>query len=459
MSHATHFLERLDRVPRSLTDFALSLYRDESRTRWIVHYAHLPVGENRIALALADSSDAPHIVVTREGRFVTALGPGMGTGGLRVLSRAQVDAFSARVDDQRRRFEIAAEIVPEDKQPIDVLRLVKTRPWGLSREEFEGIAAWAPIYQYEILLDLFGSRALHAECRDLYLKTTSKAAGGHPQPRDRLLKLWNVSHAMGALFLLGTMGDLTWVEDFASCSTAPFGPTWYATDERIRSVGIRGAWAAARMGKHFFPTYKRVLSTPSLPTIHYDAVVALTAIGLRHAHLADDAQRIIHSLAKLDNPLDPGGAWAQTVLRYSATVFEHREACLESLIPTGAREVLRVAKRLDPQSPLAFTREEDVPRELALCAVANMPETSMNTATLLLLPWVAKLKTPEALYFPGDLGRLVRAEPPTKEIVEAYERHRVTPLAFPAVRDPAKVGRNDPCACKSGRKYKRCCAA
>ena len=27
----------------------------------------------------------------------------------------------------------------------------------------------------------------------------------------------------------------------------------------------------------------------------------------------------------------------------------------------------------------------------------------------------------------------------------------------PVVRDDSKVGRNDPCACGSGKKYKKCC--
>jgi len=138
--HATHFLERLDRVPRSLTDFALGLYRDEARVKWILHYAHLPKEEERVALALADGGDGPYIVVTREGRFVTALGPGMKPSNLTVLSRAQVDVFSARVEDARKRFELAAEVVAPGKRPVDMLGLLTTRPWRLTRDEFAAIA-------------------------------------------------------------------------------------------------------------------------------------------------------------------------------------------------------------------------------------------------------------------------------------------------------------------------------
>ena len=33
------------------------------------------------------------------------------------------------------------------------------------------------------------------------------------------------------------------------------------------------------------------------------------------------------------------------------------------------------------------------------------------------------------------------------------------PIATPVVRDTPKVGRNDPCPCGSGKKYKKCCGA
>ena len=47
-------------------------------------------------------------------------------------------------------------------------------------------------------------------------------------------------------------------------------------------------------------------------------------------------------------------------------------------------------------------------------------------------------------------------------VVEAYQyflAHRAIPVApQPARRAGPKVGRNDPCPCRSGRKYKKCCA-
>ncbi|MBO7622282.1 MAG: SEC-C domain-containing protein [Victivallales bacterium] len=41
--------------------------------------------------------------------------------------------------------------------------------------------------------------------------------------------------------------------------------------------------------------------------------------------------------------------------------------------------------------------------------------------------------------------------PPQKETGEMPERGK------PIVREEPKVGRNDPCPCGSGKKYKKCC--
>jgi hypothetical protein len=53
--------------------------------------------------------------------------------------------------------------------------------------------------------------------------------------------------------------------------------------------------------------------------------------------------------------------------------------------------------------------------------------------------------------------------PPTQVILEAFdaaaEGRRPGTKLGPVVRDSPKVGRNDPCACGSGKKFKKCCGA
>jgi hypothetical protein len=454
VSHSVHFLQRLDRVPRSLTDLALGLYRDEDRVRWILHYAHLPKDQERVALALDEGGDGPYIVVTREGRFVTALGYGMTPKNLTVLTRSQVDTFSARVDEARKRMDLAKEIVAPGKRPVDMLGLLTTRPWGLSREEFSAIAGWVPIMNLRFLVEIFEAVSTMGSFRDTYLGIQAKAFRKHRRTRETLESMWNMSHGIAARYLLATMGELVWVDDFAAKWTEDYGPTWYATDERIFAVAVRGAWAAARLGKALLPTYKRILSMPRDSSVSLDAVLALTAIGLRHAHLRDDARRIIATL--LESEEEDSLEWAKQLVTASDRVFDHPEDGLSEVALYGAR-MLRAKVQLAPHaSELRFARDEDVPREMALAVAVNQTFDSFNPFSFYVLPWVAKLSSAEELYCPEALAQVLRQPLAPELMAEVYERQNRVAAPSPVTRD-AKPGRNDACSCGSGKKFKKCC--
>jgi len=56
----------------------------------------------------------------------------------------------------------------------------------------------------------------------------------------------------------------------------------------------------------------------------------------------------------------------------------------------------------------------------------------------------------------GELSRKTR----TKEELEAEDKLiKETPKTEPIKNDKGEVGRNDPCPCGSGKKYKKCCGA
>ena len=59
------------------------------------------------------------------------------------------------------------------------------------------------------------------------------------------------------------------------------------------------------------------------------------------------------------------------------------------------------------------------------------------------------------------LGRLLAEQPGREEEAKAATREmeRASRAAYGASRVAVKIGRNDPCPCGSGRKYKRCCGA
>ena len=65
---------------------------------------------------------------------------------------------------------------------------------------------------------------------------------------------------------------------------------------------------------------------------------------------------------------------------------------------------------------------------------------------------------------PGDWVRLTGTPASSQEFVGFYNALRqelrridLPALHISALEPPVKVGRNDPCPCGSGKKYKKCC--
>ncbi len=454
MPHAAHFLERLDRVPRSLTDFALELYRDPERVRWIIHYAHLPEAEERVAFALGPRGEGPYVVLTREGHFVTALGAEMTPKDLTILSRAQVDTFSDRVKDARSRFALAKDIVPPGREPEDVLNLLETRAWAITREELTAIAGWTPIFAGRFLADLYEGLEEVDAIRRNYLTRHDKEYRNDPDVRAALFNIWSTTFAVGTRLVLATMGDLAFADPMGENWPLPVGPTFPATAERIHSVAMRGAWAAARMGRSFVPTYKRILSTPGERMARYDAAIAMTAIGIRHARYRDEARRIVAALA--ETPDAPEGEFARTIVAASHRALDDPEGATRDAAAHGAALLVAQGEMLPAGSPYKYARDEDVPRDVALLVAANGVHDSLSAVTFDALPWVARLTSAEELYYPQDMARALTIHWTPDLIEHVYARH-LGAKRGPHARQTPRVGRNDPCTCGSGKKFKKCC--
>ncbi len=57
----------------------------------------------------------------------------------------------------------------------------------------------------------------------------------------------------------------------------------------------------------------------------------------------------------------------------------------------------------------------------------------------------------------GKIEQLQRQVTPNAEAIHAYWYSRRQPGPTPMRRDGPRIGRNDPCPCGSGRKFKKCC--
>ena len=124
------------------------------------------------------------------------------------------------------------------------------------------------------------------------------------------------------------------------------------------------------------------------------------------------------------------------------------------------------AARVGPQSPAVLVAFMEAachggePADIEDAQVAHalfdhvaqlaLPESSKNAAPALIAAFLADLEEVGRLSGGRALGSQVRASTP------AY-RERAAGRVQQAQRAAAKVGRNDPCPCGSGKKYKRCC--
>ncbi|MEE3061952.1 MAG: preprotein translocase subunit SecA [Verrucomicrobiota bacterium] len=109
----------------------------------------------------------------------------------------------------------------------------------------------------------------------------------------------------------------------------------------------------------------------------------------------------------------------------------------------------------------AFRAFEEMMGTMRSEVCSGMFRSSTNLAAfenmLSALSDVAKTTGPDA---PGGKGfdRFSAPASPAPSL-EASESPEIPKVAVPVVRDQPKVGRNDPCPCGSGKKYKKCCGS
>jgi hypothetical protein len=201
------------------------------------------------------------------------------------------------------------------------------------------------------------------------------------------------------------------------------------------------------------PDYKRwyVQSESSLELV--DSALGLLGIGLRHRGAAAEVRK---ALARENRAAAEGRPAAATIPQIqsiieelTALVFDRPEDCARLHIALGR---MHVTKKTEDAGELP----EDITRLLT----ANSPATFLSSREGLVLlfaslPWVARAQ-PEDLYWPAEYLEAIRQDWHPEQAASVL---RDTQVAYPAA-EPARVqatpGRNEPCPCGSGKKYKRC---
>jgi hypothetical protein len=221
------------------------------------------------------------------------------------------------------------------------------------------------------------------------------------------------------------------------------------------TVAVRGAWAAARLGKDGIALYEPLLAPGNDLAQVIDATMALTAIGVRHANAAGDARRALATLSAKDEGSDE----VRVLLRAAAELaLREPEEAQRRIASVGAK----VVADLNRDTRYRASRPEDVDPELARLAALHL---DLNVGRILdekfsyevLLAAAFARAQPEELYMTAEMREAAAVEDAPWRIAGFLAPLYDAWASAPVKRERAKIGRNDPCPCGSGKKAKRCC--
>ncbi|HEY8041283.1 MAG TPA: SEC-C metal-binding domain-containing protein [Polyangiaceae bacterium] len=460
MAHAHHFLERLDRVTREQTEFALELYRDHEAVAYVLQHVNLPAEAGRVALSVEDPREGPFVIVTREGRFVTCLGRGMHHEHP-VVPRPQLDALLAKVADKRARRELAQRELRPDEEEENFFQRIVSRGRRFAREDFVAVSSFEAmlgIQPYLVMLELavevVGTRAAMVHgAHKVVIKGSSRPAF---EKQDRLE--WSIAHLM---LLSGAADRRELDEILARTREGKISPTFACSAQAGSTFFFRAAWAAARLGKGVLPIYKTAFASAEDWMAILDAGLGLGALGLRHAGLTAEVKRTLQGYEPPPEGSDPNpvAATRATVAKAVLETMENADERTAAVLKIGRDMAVSAGGHLPQGHPQRFDKPEDVPEELARTEIlsidADVHEGAIQTLLFAALPLAARAAA-EDFYHPREIVRAWYGQWSPEETLERLKRFaRAAPKKESARAEP-KPGRNEPCPCGSGKKWKKC---
>lgn len=469
--HDEHFLRRLDRLSATQVGMALALYRDHDLMKMLL--GELRVGDSieRVAISIHDDHQGPFIVVTRDGRFVTCLGEGMGAGATPIVTKERFERIARNVQRVRN---VEAEIALHPAREVQRIlgRLLECGS-DISREEFASVVAWQPLLAPEFLRAFL---VLSHEVERTYKSLARRQ--NHFKRKDELAlhRYWTDTWAIAHLSLLLGVDHGQYLRralEVPELQAIKYLISWPTVSLNTTSHGLRGAWLAAKVAKPLVAPMKRIYQAPPTELELVDAGIALSAIGHGHSKLKSEIGKL---LAQTEHV--PEGLYGNLIRCMHRTFAACFVAGVEN--PELSRVVLNdIAKQVTTRLTAlqgsaqqayaqrvarSFQLPDDMGVTLLLQGAFPIIDEKFDTLTQLLiwLPQLARVKA-EEFYVPRPYLRLFNRTwnvqrsigliEPRRQIEQLRgEAHCATP---PAAQRP---GRNDPCPCGSQKKYKRCCA-
>lgn len=466
MGHDIHFLKRLERVSLPHVELAMSLYNDSLLVEFILHKARLPESAESVAISLADPERGPFVIVTRTGRFVTCLGEGMRVEPeTPVITRQHLDSIVEKADDFRARIEQAYRVAGNKGRVHQLLRRIYTAADDLSREEFIGLSAWRPLLGREFLLQLLDAVRYLEDARRVLRKLDKP-----PRQYEAMLRdYWNVFWAMGHLALLvgSDARELLEVapEILTLMTESRVTLSWGLVRQGFLPLALRGAWLAGKLGKSGATLYKHAYEQAESPLQLIDTGLGLVALAARHSGLRGEIRKALpRQFPQEGTFLDRFMNAIIAAARAATTLyFDDQDTYRENILDIGRKTYLRMTGTVPPGSPIEPEHLASVREDLVLPSIAAFPfcylnDVEMTLHTFMMMPYAARAE-PEAFYYlQADLARITRPWQPedSLQLLRMF-RDRDRGGSPRPVRVEKAPGRNDPCPCGSGKKYKRCC--
>jgi len=423
----------------------------------------------RLAMPLDERDDPPYLLVSRDGHGVTCLAPGMTTTVPRVPFDKVRRYLRAQSDDLRARVLIRTTDLGRDSSAS---RLVSF-PWRLTRREFDVARTLTPLFKTEF------NKAVHAATSSLMAHVQRAPESLTAPEAEHLYR--GYAFAMVAVMLLadddGMLGPAMGLSHVRDVQLAARG-AWVASNRpdallaALEEVAIKGERKRAGLAFHavaaacvrypkrraeFIRLYEAVMR----PEMEFEAkgLIALK----QSAHARDTLpywtwrlmplvlQRFVPSDARapLERALWSGNNWQQWLkgLELQHPVAAARVKCLDPL------SALDTAVTAVPRRASALTRDDRIRNRIWRMLVRDHPvplaEEDPAMRVLVTMAPVEALIPPD---FPDPHLALKRGA----QMVADMAPRADAPPHKPVVRTEPRVGRNDPCPCGSGRKFKKC---
>lgn len=490
--HALHFLGRLsERANEAEQALALRLYRDKELVRRILADASSHAapderaaalaaggeGEERWALPLGAEAGSAHAVVSADLGFVTFLGAEMYVKRLPRVPWERVEQHLLRRDREHEQHQRLDALLAEQPTLTPLLNRIVRSGAGLTRQEFQKLGELAPVFGADYLR--FAIEALLSlRQHGTWVARIKKA---HAADDTRALRaFWlffhTVGHGLALTGVRGRQGFAVWNEpkvreDMARRGSEPFRQIYLeAVKLGYAPTALRALWAVARAGGEALRAMKDALAEARTLDEWCAASAGLVAIGARHRKLRAECVKAL-------DPARLPGPWRslESMVRIAETNWGLLAG--DKVLP----------RELDPQNEehMAWWRSETAPffdkmyAELSAHplwlpgaeGLADLPE-DQKLAGLFYLPYVGAAEglgvvtalltaviapASEAdLYLDEAHAHLAPAFSPEAALALA---HHWRPQETGPARAGPKVGRNEPCPCGSGKKYKKCCVA